>query len=141
MNEKTPETYEELWAIILDSGAAVSACTESFCGNVCPHHGPHVPATTMTEEMKNQYITVTGEGLLRGDHPQWSFHAYTIPMRSSGIVDMAIPTSKKGATQHQLTQLKKFVMENGFGGSIIQGSADNSMEGFSSLRASTPGSN
>eukprot|EP00971_Amphidinium_carterae_P075847 1498587-Amphidinium_carterae.1 len=33
---------------------------------------------------------------------------------------MAIPTSRKGATRHQLTQLKKFVMENGFGHSTIQ---------------------
>eukprot|EP00971_Amphidinium_carterae_P204356 4055131-Amphidinium_carterae.2 len=33
---------------------------------------------------------------------------------------MAIPTSRKGATRHQLTQMKKFVMENGFGQSIIQ---------------------
>eukprot|EP00971_Amphidinium_carterae_P301719 5994116-Amphidinium_carterae.1 len=33
---------------------------------------------------------------------------------------MAIPTSRKGATRHQLTQLKKFVMESGFGHSIIQ---------------------
>eukprot|EP00971_Amphidinium_carterae_P231084 4585980-Amphidinium_carterae.4 len=36
------------------------------------------------------------------------------------LLCMAIPTSKKGATKHQLTQLKKFVMEKGFGGSIIQ---------------------
>eukprot|EP00971_Amphidinium_carterae_P050838 1001008-Amphidinium_carterae.3 len=33
---------------------------------------------------------------------------------------MAIPTSRKGPTRYQLTQLKKFVMENGFGQSIIQ---------------------
>eukprot|EP00971_Amphidinium_carterae_P102394 2027207-Amphidinium_carterae.1 len=33
---------------------------------------------------------------------------------------IAIPTSKKGATQYQISQLKKFVMENGFGGSILQ---------------------
>eukprot|EP00971_Amphidinium_carterae_P184603 3665047-Amphidinium_carterae.3 len=50
MNEKTPETYKELWAIILDCGVAISFC-------------PHVPITTMTDEMKNEYITMTGEGL------------------------------------------------------------------------------
>eukprot|EP00971_Amphidinium_carterae_P073792 1459077-Amphidinium_carterae.1 len=33
---------------------------------------------------------------------------------------IAISTSKKGATQYQISQLKKFVMENGFGGSILQ---------------------
>eukprot|EP00971_Amphidinium_carterae_P323755 6434150-Amphidinium_carterae.1 len=33
---------------------------------------------------------------------------------------MAIPTSRHGRTRYQLTQLKKFVMENGFGQSIIQ---------------------
>eukprot|EP00971_Amphidinium_carterae_P277586 5509229-Amphidinium_carterae.1 len=33
---------------------------------------------------------------------------------------MAIPTSKKGPTQYQLTPLKKSVMENGIGGSILQ---------------------
>eukprot|EP00971_Amphidinium_carterae_P277617 5510077-Amphidinium_carterae.1 len=33
---------------------------------------------------------------------------------------MAIPTSRKGVTRYQLTQLKKFVMENGFNHSIIQ---------------------
>eukprot|EP00971_Amphidinium_carterae_P073417 1451768-Amphidinium_carterae.1 len=33
---------------------------------------------------------------------------------------MAIPTSRKGMTRHQLTQLKKFVMEYGLGHSIIQ---------------------
>eukprot|EP00971_Amphidinium_carterae_P266379 5284203-Amphidinium_carterae.1 len=33
---------------------------------------------------------------------------------------MAIPTSRRGPTRHQLTQLKKFVMENGFRQSIIQ---------------------
>eukprot|EP00971_Amphidinium_carterae_P138266 2739618-Amphidinium_carterae.1 len=33
---------------------------------------------------------------------------------------MAIPTSRKGVTRYQLTQLKKFVMENGLGHSIIQ---------------------
>eukprot|EP00971_Amphidinium_carterae_P132988 2633531-Amphidinium_carterae.2 len=33
---------------------------------------------------------------------------------------MAIPTSRTGPTRYQLTQLKKFVMENGFGQSIIQ---------------------
>eukprot|EP00971_Amphidinium_carterae_P195692 3883522-Amphidinium_carterae.1 len=33
---------------------------------------------------------------------------------------IAIPTSKKGSTQYQITQLKKFVMESGFGGSILQ---------------------
>eukprot|EP00971_Amphidinium_carterae_P350779 6491735-Amphidinium_carterae.3 len=33
---------------------------------------------------------------------------------------MAIPPSTKGAMQYQLTQLKKFMMENGFGGSIVQ---------------------
>eukprot|EP00971_Amphidinium_carterae_P182779 3627255-Amphidinium_carterae.1 len=50
MNEKTPKIYKEFWAIILDSGAEVSDCPQSFC--------PHVPITTMT-----QYITVTGEDL------------------------------------------------------------------------------
>eukprot|EP00971_Amphidinium_carterae_P301264 5985694-Amphidinium_carterae.1 len=33
---------------------------------------------------------------------------------------MAIPTSRKGPTSHQLTQLKRFVMENGFRQSIIR---------------------
>eukprot|EP00971_Amphidinium_carterae_P237698 4719042-Amphidinium_carterae.2 len=33
---------------------------------------------------------------------------------------MAIPTPRKGPTRYQLTQLKKFVMENGFEQSIIQ---------------------
>eukprot|EP00971_Amphidinium_carterae_P298682 5934034-Amphidinium_carterae.1 len=33
---------------------------------------------------------------------------------------MAMPTSLKGPTRHRLTKLKKFVMENGFGQSIIQ---------------------
>eukprot|EP00971_Amphidinium_carterae_P202151 4011262-Amphidinium_carterae.1 len=33
---------------------------------------------------------------------------------------MAIPTSRKGPTRHQLTHLKKFVMENDLGQSIIQ---------------------
>eukprot|EP00971_Amphidinium_carterae_P302762 6015951-Amphidinium_carterae.1 len=33
---------------------------------------------------------------------------------------MAIPTSRKGPTRRQLTQLKKFVMENGLGQSITQ---------------------
>eukprot|EP00971_Amphidinium_carterae_P053681 1057479-Amphidinium_carterae.1 len=42
INEKTLQTYKEFWAIILDSGAAVSICPTSFC--------PHVPVTTMPEE-------------------------------------------------------------------------------------------
>eukprot|EP00971_Amphidinium_carterae_P271726 5391837-Amphidinium_carterae.1 len=36
------------------------------------------------------------------------------------ITGLTIPTSKQGATQYQLTQLKKLIMENGFGGSILQ---------------------
>eukprot|EP00971_Amphidinium_carterae_P076328 1507306-Amphidinium_carterae.1 len=36
------------------------------------------------------------------------------------IKRLAVPTTKKGATQYQITQLKKFVMENGFGGSMSQ---------------------
>eukprot|EP00971_Amphidinium_carterae_P109262 2163655-Amphidinium_carterae.1 len=54
INEQAP-SYKELWAIVLDSGAAVLVCPQSFC--------PHVPITTMTEEARKQYVTVTGEGL------------------------------------------------------------------------------
>eukprot|EP00971_Amphidinium_carterae_P197117 3912358-Amphidinium_carterae.1 len=35
-------------------------------------------------------------------------------------MSLAIPTSRKGPTRHQLKQLKKFVMENGFGKTIVQ---------------------
>eukprot|EP00971_Amphidinium_carterae_P007720 152948-Amphidinium_carterae.1 len=45
----------DFWAIIFDSGAAVSVCPQFFC--------PHVPMTAMTEEASRQYVTMTGEGL------------------------------------------------------------------------------
>eukprot|EP00971_Amphidinium_carterae_P350777 6491735-Amphidinium_carterae.1 len=52
VKEETPSSYKELWAIILDSGAVVSVCPQSFL--------PHVPMTPMTEEARRQYVTVTG---------------------------------------------------------------------------------
>eukprot|EP00971_Amphidinium_carterae_P288194 5721673-Amphidinium_carterae.2 len=55
IDEKTPETYKELWAIILGSRAAISVCPQSFC--------PHVPIIPMAQEVKSEYITVAGEGL------------------------------------------------------------------------------
>eukprot|EP00971_Amphidinium_carterae_P343928 6483981-Amphidinium_carterae.2 len=79
MNEKTPETYKELWAIILDSGAALSVCPQSFC--------PHA----MTEEMKNQYITVTGEGLQRHGWKETTMIVGEILMQVKFIVGNSWP--------------------------------------------------
>eukprot|EP00971_Amphidinium_carterae_P103270 2044043-Amphidinium_carterae.1 len=56
-------------------------------------------------------------------HKKWQVHAILTCVEATIGLCMAIPTSRKGPTRHQLTQLKKFVMENGFGQSTIQ--ADN----------------
>eukprot|EP00971_Amphidinium_carterae_P262070 5198264-Amphidinium_carterae.1 len=55
VNEKTPTRNTKLWAIIIDTGAAVSVCPITFC--------EQVPITPTTEETKKHYVTVTGEGL------------------------------------------------------------------------------
>eukprot|EP00971_Amphidinium_carterae_P348264 6490407-Amphidinium_carterae.5 len=54
---------------------------------------------------------------------KWQVHTILMCMETLIVLCMAIPTSRKGPkgpTRHQLTHLKKFVMENGFGQSIIQ---------------------
>eukprot|EP00971_Amphidinium_carterae_P078924 1561677-Amphidinium_carterae.1 len=51
---------------------------------------------------------------------KWQVHTVLTCSETMTRLRMAIPTARKGATRHQLTQLKKFVMENGFGHSTIQ---------------------
>eukprot|EP00971_Amphidinium_carterae_P277858 5515192-Amphidinium_carterae.1 len=51
---------------------------------------------------------------------KWQVHTVLSCIETMTGLCMAIPTSRKGVTRHQLTQLKKFVMENGFGHSTIQ---------------------
>eukprot|EP00971_Amphidinium_carterae_P162078 3212954-Amphidinium_carterae.4 len=53
-------------------------------------------------------------------HKKWKVHTILTCVETTTGLCIAIPTSKKGPTRYQLTQLKKFVMENGFGQSIIQ---------------------
>eukprot|EP00971_Amphidinium_carterae_P024077 475284-Amphidinium_carterae.1 len=51
---------------------------------------------------------------------KWQVHTILTCVETTTGLCMTIPTSRKGPTKHQLTQLKKFVMENGFGQSTIQ---------------------
>eukprot|EP00971_Amphidinium_carterae_P174671 3462341-Amphidinium_carterae.2 len=53
-------------------------------------------------------------------HKKWQVLTILTCVETTTGLCMAIPTSKKGPVRYQLTQLKKFVMENGFGQSIIQ---------------------
>eukprot|EP00971_Amphidinium_carterae_P275855 5473703-Amphidinium_carterae.2 len=53
-------------------------------------------------------------------HKKWQVHSFLTAIETTTGLCMAIPTSRKGPTRHQLTQLKRFVMENGFGQSIIK---------------------
>eukprot|EP00971_Amphidinium_carterae_P201720 4002864-Amphidinium_carterae.1 len=50
----------------------------------------------------------------RGGLKEQSVHTVLTCVETMTGLCMAIPTSRKGVTRHQLTQLKKFVMENGF---------------------------
>eukprot|EP00971_Amphidinium_carterae_P350492 6491577-Amphidinium_carterae.1 len=62
VNKKTPTTYKELWAIIIDTGAEVSVCPITFC--------EHVSITPMTGETRKQYVTMTRRRTIHiGDMP------------------------------------------------------------------------
>eukprot|EP00971_Amphidinium_carterae_P231259 4589246-Amphidinium_carterae.1 len=50
----------------------------------------------------------------------WQVNAILTCVETTTGLCMAIPRSKKGPTRYQLTQLKTFIMESGFGQSIVQ---------------------
>eukprot|EP00971_Amphidinium_carterae_P349871 6491273-Amphidinium_carterae.1 len=53
--QSTASTSPEFWAIIIDTGVAVSVCLTTFA--------EHIPIKPVAEESRKQYVTVTGEGL------------------------------------------------------------------------------
>eukprot|EP00971_Amphidinium_carterae_P349266 6490932-Amphidinium_carterae.2 len=46
---------------------------------------------------------------------KWQAHTILTGVETTIGLCIAIPTTRKGPTRYQLTQLKKFVMENGLG--------------------------
>eukprot|EP00971_Amphidinium_carterae_P306775 6096581-Amphidinium_carterae.2 len=56
-----------------------------------------------------------------GSNKKWQVHTIVTGVETTTGMCLAIlSTSKKGPTKYQLTQIKKLVMENGFGQTIIQ---------------------
>eukprot|EP00971_Amphidinium_carterae_P151915 3010782-Amphidinium_carterae.3 len=51
---------------------------------------------------------------------KWQVHTILACVETTMGLCIAVPTLRKGPTKHQLTQLKKFVMENGFEPAIKQ---------------------
>eukprot|EP00971_Amphidinium_carterae_P350019 6491346-Amphidinium_carterae.1 len=73
--------------------------------------------------LKEQSLIQLDHAYTRSSWPtnkKWQAHAILTCVETITGLCMAIPTSRKSPTRHQLTLLKKFVMENGFGQSIIQ---------------------
>eukprot|EP00971_Amphidinium_carterae_P121432 2404787-Amphidinium_carterae.1 len=52
---QTPGHLRDFWAIIIDTGAAISVCPTTVC--------EHIEVKPMGDETKKQYVTVTGEAL------------------------------------------------------------------------------
>eukprot|EP00971_Amphidinium_carterae_P166564 3300996-Amphidinium_carterae.1 len=63
LNAQSPRHLRDFWAVIMDTGAAISVCRMTFC--------EHIAVIPMGEDAKKQYVTITGEGLtIHG----WNFH-------------------------------------------------------------------
>eukprot|EP00971_Amphidinium_carterae_P234875 4660747-Amphidinium_carterae.1 len=82
-------------------------------------------ATTMKQPQQPFAIEMAKHRLTHMPYKDWcpiyegfTQRAIAHPARTG--MCYAMPATNMGATRHQITPLKKFVMENGFGGSIIQ---------------------
>eukprot|EP00971_Amphidinium_carterae_P014155 279052-Amphidinium_carterae.1 len=55
LGSQSPRHLRDFWAVIIDTGAAISVCPTTFC--------EHIKVIPMGDEAKKQYVAVTGEGL------------------------------------------------------------------------------
>eukprot|EP00971_Amphidinium_carterae_P039982 784925-Amphidinium_carterae.1 len=51
LNAQSPRHLRDFWAVIIDTGAAISVCPMTFC--------EHIAVIPMGEDAKKQYVTVT----------------------------------------------------------------------------------